>query len=311
MRRITRKIDRRLSCTFGYKDVQSLLEVAFEDVPEAVSRATGLDRHGARWCGATWQQTREWTTHGAPQLAERLSGMLARIELPEDYTRPEMQRRRRRTRGDFGNEVDIHAVYQGRCDRAWDRMHVEAVPTEGNRLVHVVIDLSAAAVVSAYDGLWRAAAAMRIYDALLRLGKSVAISVYDAGIHMMESPMEDNPNGTMMVSVRVKDYGQPLREDMLAATTVMPFLRHVLYTAPFNGTGIQPSGNLGFPISDYGLRTDAAEQDMQHGGACVVIGQAYSQEMAQEMVDKFLRTYVHSDAEVEGFTPHEQTMAWR
>lgn len=310
MRRIDRKLNRKLSSTFGKVDVRSIHEVAFDDVAEIMKYAR-RSSGGDRWAGASFEHVQEWTQRGAPDLVRRLNEMLSEIELPEDYTRPETQRRRRRIKGDFGNELDIHACYQGRADRAWDRLHVEAVPTQGNRLVHVLVDLGAAAVVTAYDGLWRAAAALRIYDALVRLGKSVAISVYDSGAGMTTDRLPDNINGAMLTSVRVKDYGQPMREEMLAAVCVVPFLRHVMFSAPFRATGITPTHNLGFPISDYELRTDAAEQDLQHGGSVTVVGQAFSYEMAQQTVTNFLETYVRPDSKVRGYTAEEQVHNWR
>lgn len=311
-----RHIDRPLHCnvqtSWGKQRIDTLREISYDTVGELV-RCSNPVPDGAQWAGASHSEVRDWVERGAPELRDRLYRMLERIPLPDDYTRPELHRRRRRTRGDFGNELDIHAAYQGRCDRAWDKLHVEQVPTEGNRLVHVCIDLAATAGVNAYDGLWRAAAALRIVEALISMGKSVAISAYFAGHNSVQSPsLPDNRGGDIMISVRLKDYGMPLREDILAATTVIPFFRQIMLTAPWHSAvGFKPRYGYGYAISDYGLRTDAAERDMEHGGASVVIGQAFSQGMARSTIDKFLQTYVRSGAKVEGYTAEEQVLTWR
>lgn len=312
MRHIDRPMHRNMRTSAGDQMIQVLREVAFEDVGEMVSCSYPIDG-GARWAGATHGEVCSWATRGAPELRSRLLGMMERIPLPDDYTRPELHRRRRRVRGDFGNELDIHAAYQGRCDRAWDRLHVEQVATEGNRLVHVCIDLAATVGVNAYDGLWRAAAAMRILEALVSMGKSIAISAYFGGHRTVAVPeLPGNPHGDVLATVRLKDYGQPLREDILAAATVIPFFRQIMLTAPFSDrTGLRATSNHGYAISDYALKTDAAEKDAAMGGSTVVIGQAFSEDMAQRTVTKFLETYVRSDSKVEGYSAADQVINWR
>ncbi len=315
MRHIDRKQNRRVRATFGDSGAQTMREFAFEDITELASFSEPWN--GGReiqWCGASHGEVMEWVTKGAPHLRTRLLAMMERIQLPEDYTRPEVHRRRRRIKGDFGNELDIHACYQGRSDRAWDKLHVEQAPTEGNRLVHVCIDLVASAGVSAYDGMWRAAAAMRILEALVSMGKSIAISGYYAVRYGVMPPhgFPNNPDGDIMTSVRLKDYGQPLREDVLAAATIIPFFRQVMLTVPYGPRlRYRPTRGHGYPISDYKLKTDAAERDEDVGGSTVVIGQAFSEDMAKRTVEKFLDTYVRAEHDVKGYSARDQVINWR
>ena len=94
--------------------------------------------------------------------------------------------------------------------------------TVGNKLVHVNINLGASAGTSCEAGLWRGAAAMRIYDVLMRMGKSVAISGSYCSYEAFDR------GGHAMVSCRLKEYGEPLRPDRLAAMVTLGFMRHYL-----------------------------------------------------------------------------------
>lgn len=319
IRIIERDLNRKLNSTSSWLNndtTKDIVEVAFADVSTLVGNSRS-STEGDRWCGGSFESICRWVREGAPHYKKQMHELMEEIVLPEDYVRPEMKARRKRRRGEFGNELDIHEVNQGRSDRAWDQVHKEVVPTQGNRLVHMIVDLSANAGVAARDAFYRGAAALRIYDALQRMGKSIAISAYYSAVQnyhphltVVNGKRFAGKSGALMASVRVKEYGQPLDEDRLAAVLSMPFLRHCLFTAPYRGTGISEQSHLGFPVSDYNLLTDAAQQDVNVGGSTVVIGQAFTRTMAQQTVDKFLETYVKADAKVDGFTAKEMMSSW-
>lgn len=306
MRIIEREINRRLHSTYGQFLCRRMTEVAYDSVEETLAAAKDGGGSGPYWAGATLEQVKRWAEEGAPQMRDEMLSRVDSIQLPDDFMRPELLKRRRRMRGDSGNELDIQRVYQGRLDIAWEKTVTEHVKTVGNRLVHIVVDLSASAGVDWQDGVWRGACVLRIYDALVRMGKSIAISGYYAS----QSGFNDSryPEHAM-VSTRIKNYGEPIREDRLAAFSSLPFMRCAIFGVMRN-SGIRTAPGLGGPISDYELRTHSAEQDIEGGGATVVVGQAFSRDMAQRTVDKFIETYVRPDAKVEGFTGDEQMASW-
>lgn len=234
----------------------------------------------------------ELVQNGAPQLRDRMLSMMDQIELPEAMTRPELSNRRRRVRADFGNSVDIHRVYQGRCDVAWDRMIMEKQETHGNKLVHMVIDNCAPGIVHADNSLWMGAAIMRIYEALTRMRRSVAISVYDAAAGLYYG---DPKHG--MVSVLVKDYGQPLREEQLAVVCSQAFSRAVLM--PLQSVDSHKYGghvdHMGYATSDYELLVKSAEDDVARGGSVIVIGKAFNKEQAERTVYDFVAKHVYDE----------------
>jgi len=302
-----RTIDRMVSTTAGSKRIRRMDEVAFDSVGDLLHTAPQYKTKAREsWVGAdSIEKLDGYVSDGWPEVEKRMNKMLEEITPPPAELRPEVNRRRRRVRRDFGNEVDIHAVNQGRMDRAWDATVVEEVKTVGNKLVHININLSASAGVSFDAGLWRGAAAMRIYDVLMRMGKSVAISGMFTGYRLFT----DGSHG--LVSCRLKQYGEPLRPDRLAAMVTLGFMRHHLMMRGLNAHPTKKAvGNRGYPIDDYELLTHAAEQDRQNGGAVVSIGQCFNLRQAQGVVDKFIRQYTH-DEKVAGLSTFEQLKNWR
>jgi hypothetical protein len=223
-------------------------------------------------------------------MEERMLGMMAEIELPLGLTKPETVSRRKRRKRDMGNEVDIHEVRQGRLDRAWTRTEKIALPTVGNKLVHIDINLSAAAGVSLEDMLWRGAVVLRIYDALTKMGKSVSISGYYASYHLW------GMDRIGMVSCKIKDYGEPMSTAKLAAMVHGAFFRTFLMG---NGAMQHPEytadSGRGWPVDDSRLRCSDAEEDEARGGHVVHIGQCFSKHQADEVLSAFIDQYVQGE----------------
>lgn len=146
---------------------------------------------------------------------------------------------------------------------------------------------------------------MRIYDVLMRMGKSVAIS----GSYCSYGAFNNGDHA--MVSCRLKEYGEPLRPDRLAGMVTLGFMRHYLMIRGLDSHPTKKAGSgRGYPIDDYQLWTHAAEQDQQHGGAVVSIGHCFDLKQAQDVVDKFIAQYT-KDEKVEGMSAFEQTKNWR
>lgn len=314
---IIRKIDRTLHTITGSFHCDTMKEFAFDSPSEALThrdRWRYRPRHGmvsvrgdldidvVHWLGSQIRGVEDFfhqLEHGAPELRDRMMSMMDEIELPDGMTRPEMTRRRKRTRGDFGNELDIHAAMQGRFDRAWDKLVMEDRSTVGNKLVHMLIDCGLPSMMHADHALWRGAATMRIYEALVRMGKSVAVTVYKGTKDMYPRSAIRHS----MVSFPIKRYGEPLREEQLAIASSAAFARCVAMPSTSLTTEFI-AGNMGYTVSDYQLRTHSAEEDETHGGAVVVIGKAFEREHAQKIIDDFVRQFVR-DETIDGMTRRE------
>ena len=314
MKEMVRSVGRPLQSSRGTFQCDSIRETAYESVAEMMSPEIkklwrvapggGSDWSMSTWLGADVGSPRnyfELLKSGAPKLRDRMLGMLGQLELPPGMMRPELAVRRRRVKGDFGNEVDIHAVNQGRSDRAWDRTVREEVDTVGNKLAHMCIDVCSPSSASADSTLWRGAAVMRLYEALTRMGKSVAITLYAASEKLY--PLDDVKHG--ITSVPIKRYGDTLREEQLATLCTAAFLRCVVVPCEsIVRDGRLVALQLGFPISDYQLLCAAAEEDERRGGTVVHVGQAYSREHAHKLLNDFVKQH-DRDERVHGMTARE------
>lgn len=84
--------------------------------------------------------------------------------------------RRRRTRGAEGDDFDIHSVYGGRLDTAWERMTPRI--GSGTPVVRLWIEASTPGGRSAESMFWRGAAAMAVTERLEEAGYRVEIQLY-------------------------------------------------------------------------------------------------------------------------------------
>jgi hypothetical protein len=84
-------------------------------------------------------------------------------------------RRRKRRRGDQGDTLDMQRVWNGELDKAWERPVRTPRRAPSQRYATVFIDIGALGSRNAYDGIWRAACAMRVCDLLTTAGLSTEI----------------------------------------------------------------------------------------------------------------------------------------
>lgn len=302
-----------LNTYYGSKRTHSIQECAFDSVDDVTNHPkngavrTAFSSHygdasfAKRWYGVrSKEELDEAVRTGWPQAREAMLSNLKSIELPESMTRPELARRRRRTKGDFGNEVDIHAVRAGRMDRAWDRTVKVQQEQLGNRLVHLCVKTGSSGTITHDQALWRGAVTLRIYEALVHMGKSVAISVFDMGCGGLVN------GGTWMTSCKVKDYGQPLDEGKLAALVTVGFARHYLMEVGAHCGTIDCTTGYGSDTDDYRVIPHAAKEEEERGGTVVLIGNCYSEYQCELVIRKFVKQFTFGE-KVEGMT----TAEWR
>ena len=164
------------------------------------------------------------------ELQENLRVTDSKIKINEVF--------RKRTRGAQGDELDIHAVYQGRLDIAWSRTE-RIVQDSETKLVTLLIDNEDNSGVSAEDSIWRSACAVLLCRQLEAAGKSVRIITYGAS----EFAFKNDPRA-QTVSITIKEYNTSLALSRLAAMSHIGFGRAAGFTAQCL-TNIKTSPHLG------------------------------------------------------------------
>jgi hypothetical protein len=149
---------------------------------------TGVDTgSGPRWYGLD----------GGPEavlkaMAEGYSDGAARVDAMYDAIAPSLPKaidyRRKMTRADQGDELDIHAVYRGDLEHAWTR--IARRPQLGTGVIRIAVDVCANANVNAESMAWRGVAALALSRAMKRAGYSVEIiaGLATRGVQAMKNP---------------------------------------------------------------------------------------------------------------------------
>lgn len=156
--------------------------------------------------------------------------------------------RRRKTRGDAGDELDMQAVWRGDLNRAWSR--TKRANRVGTRAVSLVIDLCASAGVSSDRLFWRGASALRLAQLLTESGYAVALYGAFGGVGV-------DATGKLNLAqlVEIKSQDAPLDMDKLAALTAMAgFFRTSLFAGIHYAAdqfGKDADDGLGRPAPEY------------------------------------------------------------
>ena len=184
-------------------------------------------RHGDEWLGPTCS-SHDDVVRGALLGDNRLytNFLLKKIDqlrqatgrLNKDYKQAIKTAKRKPMFGAYGDEIDIHKVYQGRLDSAWRRTKRIETHKE-TKLVTLFVQIAGTARYSAVDSLWRAAVAVLLMEDLLNAGKSVKIVVGGTSTDVTTQ------GHTMTVSITVKEYNEKLSLEKLAAMSHLGFYR--------------------------------------------------------------------------------------
>lgn len=125
--------------------------------------------------------------------------------------------KRKRTRGDQGEEVDIHAVMMGNLDTAWTRLSRRGVIA--HRTITLTVSLCISAAAEPDHLFWKGAAAIAAADALENAGYSVEI---------MGNICGGGPSGYVTCTMVLKPANMPLDKNQIAATVANPgFFRKI------------------------------------------------------------------------------------
>lgn len=236
------------------------------------------DSDPQKWFGApSVKVLKQRLRDGWPEGVERLQQIATRDINP-------MSIRRRRTRGDQGDEVDMQAVWRGDLSRSWTR--TRRMSRAGtNRTINLMVMLGDSAGVSSEKLFWRGASALKLADALVASGYNVGIigAVTSKGC-------ANSKDVDMAQFVEIKATDQPLDLSALAALTAMPgWFR----TSGFAGivtacdlVGDTQNWGLGSPMNDK-----AGEFASMLGIENVFIQtNVNSQEQAEAWIDSVLNT---------------------
>lgn len=178
-------------------------------------------------------------------------------------------RRRKRTRGDYGDTLDIHRVWAGELDKAWERPTKKPRLTLSERYVTLYADLCASSGKDAFASIWRAAVAIKLVDLYTQAGYSLEVWVGNSARYAYP--------GSSIVSSwyasRVKEYSMPVHEERFAAMLGVGYLRAVGFAQMVAG----PYGadySLGYPANE-GLPLPLRER-AANGERVLRVGECYS-----------------------------------
>jgi len=258
----------------SFEDFMADLENIKKNQP-ACYAATCSHAQTASWIGTEggFQGMVGRVVNGWPELRTKLEALLKNVEL-EVPRFPSMThtRRRKRSRGDFGDTLTMHKVWSGDLDHAWERpKRVEKLALNTKRIT-LAFDVTANGFVTNEMAMWRAALCMLLVDSLTRAGRSFEIWVTDSTGHPFEQMGSIIPQN-LWTAWCVKRTSDPIVMDRLCSMVSVGFMRCMGFAAEAAGPWTVRSSFGG--ALNYGLPHSLRER--QSKGECVVrIGECYS-----------------------------------
>lgn len=147
------------------------------------------------------------------EMAKTISGSIRR---PEGL-------QRRKTRGDHGDSLDIHSIYRGALDKAWETSHKKLTRSTG--AIKLIVDIGGNCDVDSSVIQWRGVAGVVLARVMEKAGYKVQI---DAGFYVKDY----DSAGTLesVFTVTVKPQSARVNVDRLACTIGLAgFFRTVLF----------------------------------------------------------------------------------
>lgn len=173
-----------------------------------------------------------WHT-GAQRMAQDAATISRELQL-DLSSQQVVTRRRKRRNGDSGDSLDIHKVYMGGLDKAWQRAVKQPNLSHSTRHVTFFLDVAGLQTVEHDDTRWRAALMFLLCDTAIRMGYHVRLLVgstttgWASGYHSLK----------LVTSFLVKDYNQPLESERLAAYCTLGFHRTINFAARAINNGV-------------------------------------------------------------------------
>lgn len=201
----------------------------------------------AKWFGLDEgsEGVREKTAQGWADGVQKMIKAMRDMDAP---AQPKSAKRRR-TRGDFGDSVDMGAVWAGNLSQAWARTAKREIHTSQNITIYTALGASWKVPASAL--FWRGAAALKLADVLTQAGYNVRIIGTRHSYKAFEEG-EQTPCTNIAQFVTIKESSAPLDLNSLASSLCLSGFNRLYFfqaqcKAPFEATG-----NLGYPVtSEY------------------------------------------------------------
>lgn len=191
-------------------------------------------KQGERWLGPRNMTAKDVTGKiitGDIYLYEKyLEGMLVELDKSfsktlNPYTQEIIKTRRKRRKGKAGDSLDIHKVYQGQLDKAWE-FRERKNKNQQIKLVTLFVDVGGLSDVNAYNTLWRAAVAVKLQRDFQKAGIATKIISGNASTHALPGR-----NKILTTSIIIKNYQESLSLQRVAAMTHIGFFRTFCFAA--------------------------------------------------------------------------------
>jgi len=178
-----------------------------------------------RWLGVeSNQKVRNATDHGWEKGLRRIRESIKALT-----PRGVATIRRKKVRRDFGDHLDMQAVYSGNLDRAWETTERRVQRGIGRVVTTVLVNIGAYAHVTSEQMFWRGAAVVALVDALEQSGRRVRVIAFDATNGVYKSGQY---NDLTVITIELKAPNAPLDCDKLAvATALAGFDRYYVFRA--------------------------------------------------------------------------------
>lgn len=239
-------------------DLTDFSATACKDAPHFNQRTHNYLEHDAghlqknmtplKWYGLHEgaEGVREKTAHG---WTDGVQKMLAAMRDMDEPPQPKSAKRRR-ARGDFGDSVDMGAVWAGNLDKAWQR--TERREIRASRNVTIYAALGASWKVPASKLFWRGAAALKLADILTEAGYNVQII---GTRHSVKSFEESEANACQHIAqfVTIKELTAPLDLNSLASSLCLGGFTRLYFMQAQCKAPFEVTGNLGYSRTHEGL----------------------------------------------------------
>ena len=208
----------------AYPSVQALIKQEHYPVNQTFMDGSIYKRERGRdWYGVdSWQEVIEALEKGWPEGTAKMRDRLEAVQMPRI---PSIKRKRRRDKQ--GDHLDIHRVYRGDFDRAWDvRKREQSLATSGSHLT-IAVDIGVNFNVKASRAMWRGAAAVAIAEAAIESGRQVRMLAVSKTVNHISGT-----NSSINFSTEVKAYHQRVSTDVLMTMCSLPgFFRVLVFKA--------------------------------------------------------------------------------
>lgn len=227
------------------------------------------------WLGVginTVPELKKEIKNGWPQGVRKMMELKEKIEY---NLLPPKVLRKRKSRGDFGDEIDIQRVYAGDLERAWTRSTRQMVV--GIPVVRVLVSIGGLASRSAEDLFYKGVGAAILTDILEEQGYRVEIVAYSR----VKDILEGNPREQMYIELPVKEAKEPLDLQRITIITALSgFFRYYMFKTRLS---------LPCKITSYmGVTVETPPEEVSRSGD-IILNNIYSEREVIEAVERELR----------------------